>query len=122
MCYYSDVGLCVSKRGMKTLEKSLRYLDQNHEMEEASRQYIHHLLCLPSHMGDRSGACAWYWKDIKWYDESEEIRFIETLLDSIDRADFLFMRIGEDWDDTEWRGDFYDNPFDMRITRGLSFA
>ncbi|WP_308620978.1 hypothetical protein [uncultured Desulfovibrio sp.] len=35
---------------------------------------------------------------------------------------FRFIRIGEDYDDTEVRGGFRENPFDMELGRSISFS
>ena len=48
--------------------------------------------------------------------------FIENLLAELDWKDFLFIRIGEDYDDTEVRGDFWDNPFEIRLERSINIC
>ena len=45
--------------------------------------------------------------------------FIENLLTELDWSDFLFVRIGEEVDDIDTRGSFWDNPFDLGISRSL---
>ena len=57
---------------------------------------------------------------VKWYEDFSDVSFIENLLAELDWKDFLFIRIGEDYDDTEVRGDFWDNPFELGLTRKIS--
>ena len=66
-----------------------------------------------------SGTVAYLWESTKWYDDFPEVRFIENLLQELDSADFLFIRVGEDSDDTEMYGTFWENPLNMRLTRGV---
>lgn len=40
----------------------------------------------------------------------------------LEDEDFRFLRVGEDHDDTEVRGCFWENPFDMELLRGISFS
>lgn len=121
MGYYSDVGLCLSKKGVASLKKALGRLGHDAEATELDKEAVQKLLCLPSHMSSPSGACAWYWECMKWYEDFYEVRFVDSLLSALEPADYSFIRLGEDHDDTEWRGDFYDNPFNMRISRVLCF-
>ena len=48
--------------------------------------------------------------------------FIEQLMAELPDEDFRFIRIGEDYDDTEMRGGFWDDPFGMELTRSITFA
>lgn len=119
MGYRSDVGLCLSGEGKKILDEKLAALAP----EADSTRYIHELL---NHYRDKredqeSGDIAWLWEDLKWYDDHADVIFIETLLNDLDEQDFLFIRVGESDDDTEFRGRFWENPFDMRLLRGVAF-
>ena len=62
-----------------------------------------------------TGAEAYLWECVKWYEDFSDVSFIENLLAELDWKDFLFIRIGEDYDDTEVRGDFWDNPFELGL-------
>ena len=51
----------------------------------------------------------WYWDYVKWYDGYECVDFIESFLaDCIPEEDYRLVRIGEDNDDVEERGDYWD--------------
>ena len=43
-------------------------------------------------------------------------------LKELDDEDYRFIRIGEDYDDTEVMGSFWDNPFDFELTRGMTLS
>ena len=47
-----------------------------------------------------------YWSDIKWYNEFDEINFINRYLDNND-IEYVFRRIGEDMTDIEERSNDY---------------
>jgi hypothetical protein len=51
----------------------------------------------------------------------EDVSFFENLLQELDHEDYYFIRLGEENDDTEVRGGFWDNPFCMSLVRGIAF-
>jgi hypothetical protein len=119
MGYRSDVGLCLTDTGRKTLEARLAEL----ETEDEKTRHIRNLL---NTSGDKredqdSGAVAWYWESVKWYADYDDVSFIENLLKELDAEDYYFIRVGEENDDTEVRGGFWDNPFGMILMRGIIF-
>lgn len=61
-----------------------------------------------------------YWNHIKWYDSYTEIQQMETFLYQIldDDSDYLLLRIGEETDDMETQGHFWES--DMYIQRSIS--
>ncbi len=117
MGYRSDVGLCLTATGKKALDAKLTALDPDAE----TTQYIHELLHSPykKREDQDSGAVAWVWESVKWYSEYESVAFIDTLLESLDDADYFFIRVGESEDDTEIHGGFQENPFGMCLMRGI---
>ena len=118
MGYRSDVGLCLTENGKKTLEAKLSEL----EPDTDKTKYVHDLLDAPSKREDQeSGAVAWLWEYLKWYTEYEDVAFFENLLQDLDYNDYYFIRVGDDSDDTEVQGGFWDNPFCMCLTRGITF-
>lgn len=99
MGYYSDVALCLTRAGVAQLATVIE-----------ARVAAPHRLCLQRHKGlDRRRTClqgrghravAFFWSCIKWY------------------ADF----VGENHDDTEVNGGFWDNTLDMCLVRGIAFG
>ena len=119
MGYRSDVGLCLTENGKKTLDARLSEL----EAGTASTGYIHDLLnpIRNKHEDPKSGAVAWLWEYLKWYTDYEDVAFFENLMSDLDYDDYYFIRVGEDNDDTDVRGGFWENPFGMCLVRGIAF-
>ena len=68
-----------------------------------------------------TGSELWYWTWLKWYVDYSDVSFIENTLQDMDAADYLFIRIGDDSDDNDIQGDFWENPFDMGFSRSIEF-
>jgi hypothetical protein len=119
MGYRSDVGLCLTENGKKTLEARLSEL----EVGAARTGYIHDLLNPSRNKREdpESGAVAWLWEYLKWYTDYEDVAFFEKLMNDLDYDDYYFIRVGEDEDDTDVRGGFWENPFCMCLVRGIAF-
>ena len=115
MGYYSDASLCIRKDAIARFSAKLAIcnLDQ--------LKYVGGLLESSDHMTDPvSGDELWHWKDVKWYD-NEGISFMESLMSRLDPRDYLFLRTGEDSDDNEIRGSYWDNPFELCLERRICF-
>ena len=126
MGYRSDVGLCLTKAGKKTFDAMLVELG-----DDEMTKRIHELLdfAVKKFEDKDSGAVGWYWKSIKWYDfacdDFPDIHFIKQVMDRLDESDeesFLFIIVGENAEDNETHGQFWDNPFDMHLMRGVGFS
>ncbi len=93
MGYRSDVGLCLTATGKKALDAALAELEPDAE----TTRHLHELLNAATKREDEtSGAVAWFWEWIKWYSEYEDVAFIDKVLESLDDADYFFIRVGED--------------------------
>ena len=115
MGYRSDVGLTLTRTGVEALNRKLQTV--NEERRDAAS---HLLQCAGIHYTDsHSGAELWYWEWLKWYPEYLDVSVFEELMDEVDHEDFRFIRIGEDEDDTESRGGFWENPFEMDLRRDI---
>ena len=66
-----------------------------------------------------TGAEVYLWNYVKWYDDFKEVSFLEELMQELNEQDYLFIRTGEDYDDTEVQGYFWDNPFDLKLSLSL---
>lgn len=117
MGYYSDVGLCLTATGMKVLDAALAALEPHAERTKN----IHELLNSSRDKREADGAVAWLWESLKWYDDYPDVTFMENLLQDLDEQDYLFIRVGESDDDTEYRGGFWENPFGMCLVRRITF-
>ena len=118
MGYRSDVGITISKNGVAALKRA--FADKNLDTE--LREKINELLSYREiHLIDPSGAELWVWSDIKWYDfDFTEIAWLMKLLETLDEEEYYYIRLGEDNDDTEIRGAFWDNPFCMGLVRQIN--
>ena len=122
MGYRSDVGLVLTKHGVSVLHKRLN----KRSLSAKVKQDVKELLTYSDeHYKDNgSGAEVWRWNDIKWYDSEpyffEEIKFIADTIRELSDEDYHFIRIGEDDDDIDVRGTFWNNPFELSIQRSIS--
>jgi hypothetical protein len=124
MGYRSDVGLALTRQGVATLHEKLAAREVSEDLRASVKKLLAHA---HRHYTDAaSGAEVWYWEWIKWYDcypcGYQDICFIMDTLKELDDEDYRFIRIGEDYDDTEVRGSFWDNPFDFELTRGMTLS
>lgn len=120
MGYYSDTALALTGKGVDTLNKKLAAP----ETSEETRKEVQGLLSqADSHYTDsNSGAEVWHWAWSKWYSQFPEVAFIESLMDEMDDEDYRFIRIGENCDDTEVCGGFWENPFGLELNRCIELG
>ena len=117
MGYRSDVGLALTQAAVQTLNQKLNALDKNSEAFSIITDFFAYA---DKHFEDTdSGSEVYLWEYVKWYEEFSDVGFIEHLPAELDWSDFLFIRIGEELEDIDTRGSFWDNPFDLGISRSL---
>ncbi len=121
--FSSEVGLALTRAGVEAMQRKL----SDHALEEEIRTCVADFFnTSEKHRKEESGEEAWYGDYLKWYtDDPEyfpEVDFIEKLLSELEDEDFRVIRIGEDNDDTDVRGTFWENPFDMELGRCITFA
>ena len=122
MGYYSEVGLALTHNGVKHLDGQLSLTDASGKV---TKQVAALLNFADRHYTDKATkAEVWWWKNLKWYaDDPEyfpEISFMEKVMAELDDSEYRFIRIGENYDDTEARGGFTENPFDLELARGMT--
>ena len=120
MGYYSDVALCLTKNGMDQLKIALAEAERNNSANFAAIKMF--IGGEPSKIDESTGAVVFLWKGEKWYEEFAEMAFVAKLMDSLPSEDFLFIRIGEDYDDIETRGSFCGKPFGVYVERKIAFT
>lgn len=114
MGYCSDVGLCLTIQGVKALEEA--------KLTSTTENALN-LVSFPDVKNKHeSGAVAFFWASMKWYHIFEEVGFVNNFLATLDDEDYLFIRVGEDYDDVEVSGGFHENPFQMHTERQIIFA
>ena len=117
MGYRSDVGLALTQAAVQTLNEKLNALDKTSEAFSVITDLFAYA---DKHFEDtNSGSEVYLWEYVKWYEEFPDVGFIERLLAELDWSDYLFIRIGEELEDIDTRGSFWDNPFDLGISRSI---
>ena len=118
MGYYSDVALCLTKNGMDQLKTALSEAERNNHGNFAAIKML--IGGESSKIDEGSGFAVFLWEGEKWYAEFDEVPFVATLMDSLPDKNFLFIRLGKDYDDIETRGNYRCNPQLVRITRKIA--
>lgn len=118
MGYRSETAICLSPKAMDRFV--LRFNTAERHVAEAVLELVNSVD--KYHYDKQTRSRIWFWNLVKWYPDYDEIKFMETLMDELDEDDFLFIRIGENTDDTEIHGVYHDNPFGMYLTRRLEFG
>ena len=117
MGYRSDVGLVLTQAAVQTLNEKLNALDKTSEAFSVITDFFAYA---DKHFEDtNSGSEVYLWEYVKWYEEFPDVGFVEKLLAELDWSDFLFIHIGEELDEIDTRGSFWDNPFDLGISRSI---
>ena len=127
MGYYSDVALCLSLAGAQKLEdelakvRMLKNMENQEDMEQIESFFDSSALKVES-----EDAVLYVWKRLKWYEhmaaEFPHIRFMRDFVNQLEPQDFLFMRIGEEIEDIEEKGMYFDNPFEARLSLKIEFG
>ncbi len=127
MGYYSDVALCLSLAGAQKLEdelakvRMLKNMENQEDMEQIESFFDSSALKVES-----EDAVLYVWKRLKWYEhmpaEFPHIHFTQDFVNQLEPQDFLFMRIGEEIEDIEEKGMYFDNPFEARLSLKIEFG
>ena len=124
MGYRSDVGLVLSKHGVSVLQNHLRDTDLSETVKEDVRNLLTHA---DAHFRDETtGSEAWMWESIKWYETEshyfQDVRFVADTIRELPEDEYYFIRIGEDYEDVDVQGGFWDNPFGMSLERRIAIT
>ena len=122
MGYYSDVVLALNENGKALLNKKIAELkEQDTETWQAVdsllNNYVDHKQEDPI-----SGAIMYNFAMLKWYDSFTDIGFVVDFINTLSSEDYLFIRIGEDIDDIQREGSFFDNPFNIEVISTIQYA
>lgn len=112
MGYRSQVGMALTKSALDNMNKKLETVD------ESTRSAVEDFLdSADTYKHSDDGSEGYIWDLIKWYDEEPEVKFFDALFAEIDCSAYLFVRVGEDADDGESKGCFFNNPFGLHLVR-----
>jgi len=123
MGYRSEVCIALTDDAVRVLSTILEHLPASHE----ARNLLRDAQIQPGYLSDfqahkdSSKDCELklYWDYVKWYEGYECVDFVETFLQEIPHEDYRFVRVGEESDDVEERGDYYDS--DVFVRRSISW-
>ena len=115
MGYRSHVGICMAQDAFTQLEAKIQMLPQS--LQEEARS----LFGDSEFTREDEGSRVWYWEGFKWYSGDPDITFLKGHLSDLEDEQYLYIRVGENLDDVEYHGRFWDNPFGMCLTRGIEF-
>jgi hypothetical protein len=120
MGYCSYVALCFSPAGEAAFQKeygaALRAPKSDFPPDSES------ILKHPDSHYEKQGATLRIWEAVKWHKEDlPELLFLHGFIDELGYRDRLFLRYGEELGDTEKDGGYYENPFNLTLTRSFAF-
>ncbi|AFZ18029.1 hypothetical protein [Allocoleopsis franciscana] len=119
MSYCSDVALILNLDVVGQFEQFI-------EQDEELRNFID---CCKQRLTSTNGSKLYYWRYISWQLSYRPIEIIEIFMDQLDEESlsikYLFIRMGESWNDVEYRGEYGDlygeNPFRLEFIRDIRF-
>lgn len=117
MGYLSDACLCLKKDAIGNFISSLG----NYSPTEL-RTIDNFFARSKSFTHQESGDKLWHWHDVKWDSDIAEVAFVESFMDALPNTDYLFIRVGDDMEDNEVKGWYFQNPFEMSLHRTIEFA
>lgn len=129
MGYRSTVALVLSPAGAAALEKFMESVfEEDKDIHERVAAYFGEADVFRR---TQDGASFYLWEAVKWYDNLPEYagpyhvsRFLDDIFYmrvGISQSDYLFIRMGDDYDDLDLLGEFYENPFGVGIRREITF-
>ena len=126
MGYRSEVCIGFTDAAGRLFKTMLDHLPDDHEVrdlvKDAEQNFTQNILdkaapLSTERLSDYEGKL--YWNYVKWYQRFDDVGFIEDFLSAIPDEDYRFVRIGEDQDDSENRGEYYDA--EIYINRSISW-
>ena len=114
MGYRSDVGLVLDK-------KSAALLWGNMILSPIASKINDLLSNAKRKINLETGDELYLWTNIKWYSEYEEIKWLTDFLNNLDEISWYFIRIGESIEDIDVHGFYFDNTFELDVSRSINF-
>lgn len=114
MNYHSTFALCLSADAEKKLHAF--YNEARKTLNSEDLMEVKNFIESPDTLQKENDAVLRYWGWREGYPEF----FTKFLLD-LDYSSYLFCRIGEELDDIERDGGFYDNPFELNVSVTIEF-
>lgn len=126
MGYRSQVCVGMTDEASRLFRTIVAHLPEDHEVHDLIKDAETSDYGNSAHWGDKHKSpnedceTKMYWDYVKWYDSFECVGFVEAFLtDCIPEEDYRLVRVGEETDDVEERGEYYDA--DIHIHRSISW-
>ena len=118
MGYRSSVGIVFTKEAEEKFQQKIKLLNEKEYLDISTFINYSDEQIIDSDTGSK----LYYWDYIKWYTGLDlEPTFIENFLKELKYTEYRFIRIGEELDDVESEGEYFNNPFNLDIIRTISF-
>lgn len=112
MGYRSQVGMALTKSALDNMASKLAVVD------EQTRSDVEDFLdSADIYRRSDDGSEGYIWDLIKWYDDEPVVKFFAAFFAEVDCSNYLFVRVGENADDGESEGCFFNNPFGLHLVR-----
>jgi len=115
MGYRSEVAIGLTDDAARLLEAIMLVDDEVADLVRSGNQTMP--LASDPTREDRGGKLYWDW--IKWYDMFDDVSKMENFLAILPDEDYKFVRLGEESDDVEERGHYYDA--EIYVSRSISW-
>ncbi len=124
MGYKSQVCIGLTDDATRLFRTMLEHLPDSHEAHNLIKDAAtsqHHRPWTDQHKSsDVDCEDKMYWDHVKWYERYECVDFIENFLsECIPEEDYRFVRVGEDTNDVEERGEHWDS--EIFVERSISW-
>ncbi len=122
MGYYSEIGLCLNNTAHEKMLAELKKQDETIQAEV--QELLNSAEKYQANDSEEQESTLYHWSWIKWYSQFPEVKFMENFIaaltdDDDDPLQYRFVRIGEEYEDIEVHGSYYENPFEMDAGRGV---
>ena len=122
MGYRSDVCVAMTDSATRLMKAIISHLPEKHEVHYLLRADEGTFCDLRSeHLANQDLDCEskMYFESVKWDESFEDVGFIEEVLGSIDEEEWLITRVGEEQNDIEQTGGYWDS--DVYVSRSIQW-
>ena len=122
MGYRSDVCIALTDDATRLLKTVMSHLPEWHEALALAREDGGDFIDITAaNMADADFDCSskLYFDHVKWYEDYEDVSFFENMLQNIDEEEWLLTRVGEETNDIEQTGAYWDS--DVYVSRKIEW-
>lgn len=122
MGYRSDVCIALTDSAARLVKTIMNHLPEGHAALDLANQDSGTFIDItPKDITNPDFDCdsKIYFEHVKWYEGYDCVSFFEEMIQSLDEEDYLIVRIGEDQNDIEQTGSYYDS--DVYVSRKIEW-